>query len=108
MHRLTNFCNKLVQKFLPDPFIFALLLSAIVFALGIGINHETPLSMIIHWGQGFWGFLSFSMQMVLVVVLGNVLASAPVFKRLLVRLASIPKTQRPLCSCAPWLPVLPA
>lgn len=94
MHRLTNFCNKLVQKFLPDPFIFALLLSAIVFALGIGINHETPLSMIIHWGQGFWGFLSFSMQMVLVVVLGNVLASAPVFKRLLVRLASIPKTPK--------------
>lgn len=94
MQKLTNFCNKLVQKYLPDPFIFALILTAIVWILGIAFNHETPVAMIIHWGNGFWGFLGFSMQMVLVVVLGNVLASAPIFKRILSQLASIPKTPK--------------
>ena len=92
--KMTSGCTKLVQKFLPDPFLFALLLSAIVFILGIALNHETPLSMIQHWGSGFWGFLAFSMQMVLVVVLGNCLANAPVFKKLMTRLASIPKTPK--------------
>lgn len=91
---MTSVCVKLVQKFLPDPFLFALILTAIVFALGIVLNGETPLAMIQHWGSGFWGFLGFSMQMVLVVVLGNCLANAPVFKRLLVRLASIPKSPK--------------
>ena len=92
--KMTSGCVKLVQKFLPDPFLFALLLSAIVFVLGIALNGETPLSMVQHWGAGFWGFLAFSMQMVLVVVLGNCLANAPVFKKLLSRLAGIPKTPK--------------
>ena len=92
--KMTAGCVSLVQKYLPDPFLFALLLSAIVFILGIALNGETPLAMIQHWGAGFWGFLGFSMQMVLVVVLGNCLANAPVFRRLLNRLADIPKTPK--------------
>lgn len=90
--RMTNVSVKLVQKYLPDPFLFALLLTGIVFVLGITLNQETPLAMVLHWGNGFWGFLGFSMQMVLCVVLGNCLANAPIFKRLLVRLAGIPKS----------------
>lgn len=92
--KMTAGCVSLVQKYLPDPFLFALLLSAIVFILGIALNGETPLTMIQHWGAGFWSFLAFSMQMVLVVVLGNCLANAPVFRRLLNRLADIPKTPK--------------
>lgn len=91
---MTSGCIKLVQKYLPDPFLLALLLTAIVFVLGIALNGETPLTMIQHWGAGFWGFLGFSMQMVLVVVLGNCLANAPVFKCLLRRLADIPKSPK--------------
>ena len=92
--KMTSGCISLVQKFLPDPFIFALILSAIVFVCGILLNHTSPIDMIKFWGNGFWGFLAFSMQMVLVVVLGNCLASAPVFTKLLQRLADIPKTPK--------------
>ena len=92
--KMSSVCIKLVQKYLPDPFLFALILTAIVFILGIVLNDCTPLAMIQYWGTGFWGFLGFSMQMVLVVVLGNCLANAPVFKRVLVRLASIPKSPK--------------
>ena len=50
--KMTAGCVSLVQKYLPDPFLFALLLSAIVFILGIALNGETPLTMIKHWGAG--------------------------------------------------------
>ena len=52
--KLTNFCTAMVQAFLPDPFIFALILSAIVFLLGVFTNGETPYQMVLHWGNGLW------------------------------------------------------
>lgn len=92
--KTTSVFIKLVQNFLPDPFLFAIILSGILFVLGITLNHETPLQMINHWGNGFWGFLAFSMQMVLVIVLGNCLANAPIFKRIIKKLSKIPKTPK--------------
>lgn len=92
--KLTNGSITLVQKYLPDPFIFALALSGIVFILGIFLNGQTPMEMIIHWGQGFWKFLGFSMQMTLVVILGNCLATAPFFDKLVTKLSKIPKTPK--------------
>ncbi|MBQ6662716.1 MAG: short-chain fatty acid transporter [Firmicutes bacterium] len=94
MQKLTNGCIKLVQKYLPDAFLFAILLTGIVFILGILLNHETPMSMILHWGDGFWGLLGFSMQMALVVILGNALANAPIFKRIIRWLAKVPKSPK--------------
>lgn len=94
IRKLTSGFEKLVQNFLPNPFIFALILSAILFVLGITLNGETPFQMILHWGNGFWGFLSFSMQMVLVIVLGNAVATAPIFKKVIRKFAEIPKTPK--------------
>lgn len=91
--KFTNGCVKLVQKYLPDPFIFASALTFVVFILGIIITKQTPLEMAIHWGEGFWSLLAFSMQMALVLVFGHALANAPAFNRLLKRLAKIPKNQ---------------
>lgn len=90
--QLTNLSVKLVQRFLPDPFIFCAVLTIVVFILGIIMTGQSPMGMIIHWGNGFWSLLAFSMQMALVLVLGHALASAPPFKRLLSALADIPKT----------------
>jgi len=90
--RFTNSCVKLVQKYLPDPFIFCVVLTLVVFILGILLTRQTPLAMIVYWGKGFWSLLGFSMQMALVLVLGHAMANAPAFKRLLSRLADIPKT----------------
>jgi len=59
--------------------------------MGIIFTQQTPMAMIGHWGSGFWGLLTFSMQMVLILVTGHTLAQAAVFKRTLVTLAQIPK-----------------
>jgi len=90
--KMTNFFVALVQKYLPDPFLFAVLLTFIVFIMGMVITGQTPMAMVVHWGNGFWNLLAFSMQMVLILVTGYTLANAPVIKRGLAALASTAKS----------------
>lgn len=90
--KLTRACVNLVQKYLPDAFIFAVFLTFLTFILGIIVTKQTPLAMIVHWSNGLWSLLAFSMQMALVLVTGSALAHAPAFKRGLRKLAGIPKT----------------
>ncbi|WP_027965762.1 short-chain fatty acid transporter [Halomonas halocynthiae] len=82
---------KLVERYLPDPYVFVLLLTVIAAAAAIGIERQSPLAVLEYWGDGFWGLLSFSMQMLLVLVTGFMLASSPPVKRLLQRLAGLAK-----------------
>lgn len=83
MKKLTRVCVALVQKYLPDPYLFAVILTFLVFLMGLVFAKNTPLQMILHWGGGFWSLLAFSMQMALVLVTGHTLASSPPFKKLL-------------------------
>jgi short-chain fatty acids transporter len=87
--KFTNGCVSIVQRYLPDPFLFAVLLTFIVLILGVVTTAQTPLAMVLHWSTGFWKLLAFSMQMSLVLVTGHTLANAPAFKRGLKKLASI-------------------
>ena len=56
------------------------------------ICHQTPIEVVEHWGGGVWNLLVFAMQMALVLVCGSTLASAPIVKKGISALASIPKT----------------
>ncbi len=90
--KFTNGCVKLVQRFLPDAFIFCIILTIVVFVADMIVTGMNPIQVANTWGNGVWSLLGFSMQMALVLVLGTALANAPAVKRLIVRLASIPKT----------------
>ena len=90
--KITNICVKLVQRYLPDPFLFCVILTLIVFIGGITLTGQGPMDMIIHWNNGFWKLLAFSMQMVLVLVTGNTLAHAPIIQKGLRGLAAPAKT----------------
>ncbi len=90
--KLSKGCVSLVQKYLPDPFLFAVMLTFIVFILGIFLTGQGPLDMVLHWAGGFWNLLAFSMQMVLVLVTGHALANAPIIKKGLRKLASVAHT----------------
>ncbi|MCR4658995.1 MAG: short-chain fatty acid transporter [Bacteroidales bacterium] len=89
---MIKFCVKLVQRWLPEPFVFAIILTLIAAVLAMPICHQTPVEVVSHWGSGMWGLLAFSMQMALVLVSGSALASAPAVKRVVSALASVPKT----------------
>ena len=89
--KMVNASVRLVQRYLPEPFIFALLLTFISFAVAIPVCKQTPLEVLNNWGNGVWELLAFSMQMALVLVCGSTLADAPAVKRGLEKLASMPK-----------------
>lgn len=89
--KFTNACVTLVQKYLPDPFIFASLLTIIVYIAGMIVTKQGPLEMLGHWNNGFWSLLSFGMQMALIVVTGHTLASTPLANKGIKKIASIPK-----------------
>lgn len=92
MRFITRFTNALMEKFLPDPYIFVAILTFLVMLLGVTFTDSSPLDMTLHWGDGFWGLLGFTMQMVVVLAAGHVLAHSPLFKKGLSKLASTIKT----------------
>jgi short-chain fatty acids transporter len=87
-----DFFSRIMQRWLPDAFLFAIILSVIIFISGIIFQAQTPIQMANHWGNGFWKLLTFSMQMVLILVLGHSLAMSKPVRSLLTVLASIAKT----------------
>ena len=80
---------KLVERYLPDPYVFVLLLSVVVFCAAMLFEQQSPLQVLQYWGDGFWGLLSFSMQMLLVLVTGFMLANTPLVRGILDRLAKL-------------------
>ncbi len=90
--KLTNVFVTLVQKYLPDAFLFAIFLTIITLVLGTVSTGQSLFTMINHWGNGVWSLLAFSMQMALVLVTGHTLASSKPFKGTLRSLAKVAKT----------------
>ncbi len=89
-HRLAG----VVERWMPSPFLFAIILSYVVFVAGIAIEGATPTGMVGYWFDGFWTFLSFGMQMVLILMTGFVIAYHPRVNGGLRRLAQLPSTGR--------------
>jgi short-chain fatty acids transporter len=81
-----------MERYLPDPFIFVVLLTLIAAAAAILFEGTHPVAVAQMWGDGFWALLAFSMQMLLVLVTGFILASSPPVKKVLALLAGLAKT----------------
>ena len=90
--KIINGSVRLVQRWLPEPFIFAIVLTLVAALVAMPVCRQTPLEVLDHWGGGVWGLLAFAMQMALVLVCGATLAAAPAVKRLISLMAHIPKT----------------
>ena len=89
---LSNFFVKLVHKYLPNPFLFAILLTFLVFVMGMTIGDASFMGMVTHWYGGFWNLLTFSMQMALILVTGHALANSPLFQKVLAKIAQKAET----------------
>jgi short-chain fatty acids transporter len=97
MQHLTALCVRYVERFMPDPYLFAVILTLIVAALvALLVRGASPAGMLKAWYGGVWGpqnIFTFAFQMVLILVTGYTLAEAPVLKRAIVAIASKPKNQ---------------
>jgi short-chain fatty acids transporter len=97
MQSLTAMCVRYVERLMPDPYLFAVILTLIVAALvALLVNGAAPSGMLKAWYGGVWGsqnIFTFAFQMVLILVTGYTLAEAPVLKRAIVYIASKPRNQ---------------
>ncbi|MBQ3851668.1 MAG: TIGR00366 family protein, partial [Bacteroidales bacterium] len=50
--RIINACVRFVQRFLPEPFIFAIILTFVAALLAMPICRQTPIEVVEHWGNG--------------------------------------------------------
>ena len=92
VRRMGDYFSRWAEKYMPDPFLFAILLTFLTFILGLIFTDNGPFNMLKHWNKGFWSLLTFSMQMCLILVTGYALATTKVIRRAIDALADIPKT----------------
>src|ERR1700748_906604 len=97
MESLTALCVRYVERLMPDPYLFAVILTLIVVGLvALLVHGATPAGVVKAWYSGVWGpqnIFTFAFQMVLILVTGYTLAEAPILKRGIVYIASKPTNQ---------------
>lgn len=86
-----EFCTRLSREYIPNPFIFAILLTIIVFFFGLLLTPSGPFQMVEYWYGGFWNLLTFSMQMVVILLFGYVLAASPPARHVIAHAARLPR-----------------
>lgn len=90
--KLADRFSRLVERYLPDAFVIAVLMTLAVFAAGFLMKPQEPMELVKSFGDGFWVYLAFTMQMVLLLMTGMALASVPFVQRLLAALSSKAQT----------------
>ncbi len=74
---------------IPSTLALAIVLSFVVYIFALIFTYPKvngsyyPLQLLNYFQKGFWDLLAFAMQMMLILVLGNVLALTPVFQKLI-------------------------
>jgi short-chain fatty acids transporter len=112
--RLGAAADRWVRRYMPDPFVLVLILTALTYVAGVCALHlrgvpppagapaagllRLPVrtAMVTASGFAFAGFselLTFAMQMVLIVVTGEAIAASPPVARVIRRAARVPTTQ---------------
>lgn len=92
MKKLVPAFSRFMERYLPDAFIFATILTFITFLaawLGMGI---APKNILLGWGNGFFNLLAFSCQMSLITIFGYAMCKTPAFSKLIKKVATLSKT----------------
>ena len=97
MNRAVGLFVRLFERVIPDPFLFAIILTFITAALALFFAPQHGAWDILSgWYNGIFdpktGILSFAIQMILVLVTGYALATAPPVRRALEGLAAVART----------------
>lgn len=96
------------ERWMPDSMTIAFVLVLVTAVLAkiftgapVFVSEGSRLSIADSMAKNFWNLLAFSMQMVLITVLGNVFASSPPMKKVLQKFCALPKsTLSAYISCA--------
>ncbi|AUH33565.1 short-chain fatty acid transporter [Paracoccus tegillarcae] len=89
LRALARPATRLMERWLPDAFIFVIVLTLVAALAAILTQGTNPIALVQMWGDGFWSLLQFAMQMLLVLVTGFILASSPPVRALLEKMAGL-------------------
>ena len=82
------------ERFYPDPFVFAIALTALIFCLTLGWTETSGVEALWIWGQGLTGLLAFTSQICVTLIGGHALAHTDGMRRCIDRVAAWPRGQR--------------
>lgn len=94
LQKLSNRIVHFIERFLPDPFVFAILMTAVALILTVSFTQTSISGAIQAWGEGLAALLPFIAQMAIMLVLAFGLAALPLVSRGLNKLAQIPNSAR--------------
>lgn len=78
-----NLFTRVMERYMPDPFLFAALLSILVYVLALIFTKVEPVALIDMWAGGLWSLLVFTMQVSITLVFsGAVIRTKPVERAL--------------------------
>lgn len=83
LRKLASFFTYVMRHFLPDAYLFAILLTFLSVILALIFTGADLTKVISTWGNGVYGIIGFAMQMILILVTGYVLALTPLLKKVL-------------------------
>lgn len=93
MKRAISFFTQVCESYLPDAFVFSLVLTLFVFLAALTFTGHSPLNLVDFWARDFWDLNAFAMQMVFVLLSGHMLATTPVLRRALGAMSSRVKSE---------------
>ena len=93
LRQLTRACVRYAERYIPDPYLYAVLLTFITVVAALIWTPSDTVKIIDAWYKGLWAILAFALQMALVLTTGVALANAPIVKRVLEKLAGVPSQQ---------------
>lgn len=80
------------ERFIPDAFSLVLILTVVVAITALIFTDSTIVNLAINWYDGFWSMLAFTIQVCLLMFTGYLVSDAKPVRKLLTKLAKIPKT----------------
>lgn len=86
--------TKLFEKYMPDAFVFAMLLTVITALVAFVWLEASPIDIIKGWYGGFWTLLEFGMQIVLLIITGFAIALSPIVNKGIDQLSNYIKSPR--------------
>ena len=93
--RITAVFVYIFEKVMPDPYVFAVLLTFLGALLAWKFApNATPSSVVSAWYAGVFAIFTFAFQMVIMLVAGYALATSPVVHSALTKIASLAGTPR--------------
>ncbi len=90
--KLAMFFARIAERWLPDAFVFAVLLTVITFLGGVFITGNSPYEMVLHWGDGFWSLLAFTAQIITTFIMSYALALTKPVSKAMEKMAGLCKS----------------